>query len=368
MPRVVFEPARPADDAALRRLLADSPMEGPIRIAFEREPSYFHAVQVQGRFTQVVLGRDTRHGALAGVGSRTIKPAFVNGEARPIGYLSDLRLLPAYRGGTLVARGYRLLREMHRDGRTDLYFTVIAAGNRPALTTIAAGRAGLPAYRDLGRFHSPAVNLGGPRPPIEAGVEIVRGSPALLPGIVDCLNEHGRTKQFAPVYALEDFRPGGWLRDFQVEDFYVALRAGRVVGTLGRWDQRGFKQTRVVGYAGPLRMLRPILNLGAPWLGLPRFPPPGGRLESFYAAFVAVEGNDVAIFRALLRRLYNDAVGTGHAYFLIGLHERDPLVAALADYRCSPYDGRLFAVHFDDGEGAFRRLDGRVPHVEIATL
>ena len=56
------------------------------------------------------------------------------------------RLLPAYRGRTLVARGYRLLRELHRDGRTDLYYTVIAAENTPALRTLAAGRAGLPAY------------------------------------------------------------------------------------------------------------------------------------------------------------------------------------------------------------------------------
>ena len=75
MGRVVFEPATAADDAGLRRLMAQSPMPGGISIAFEREPSYFHAVEVQGRFWQVLLGRDVDTGDLVGVGTRTIKPA-----------------------------------------------------------------------------------------------------------------------------------------------------------------------------------------------------------------------------------------------------------------------------------------------------
>jgi len=368
MSRVVLERATVEDDAALRRLLAESPMDGSIRVAFEREPSYFGAARVQGRFCQVILGRDADTGEPVAVGSRTIKPVFVNGQPRDVGYLSDLRVRAAYRGRSVLARGYRLLRELHGDGRADLYYTVIAADNARALGTIASGRAGLPAYRDLGSFRSPAINLGRRKPPLEAGVDLVAGTPALLDGIVDCLNEHGRAKQFAPVYARDDFECPGRFPGFRVEDFVAARRGGRVVGTIGRWDQRDFKQTRVVGYRGPLRLLRPIVNLGAPVLGWPRFPRPGEPLRSCYAGFLAVEGNDVGVFRALLRHVYNGAVGGPHAYLLLGLHEADPLRAALDDYRCSPYRGRLFCVHFEDGAAAYRALDGRIPHVELATL
>ena len=368
MARVAFAPATAADDAGLRRLLAENPMDGRIQIAFEREPSYFHAVSVQGRFAQVFVGRDEDTGELVGVGTRAVKPAFVNGEPRAIGYLSDLRLRPAYRGRTLVARGYRLLRELHGDGRAALYYTVIAAENALALRTITSGRAGLPVYRDLGTFLSPAVNVTRGKPPLEAGVELVRGEPSRLDDIVACLNDHGRHKQFAPAYHREDFGPGGWLRDFSVRDFYLALDRGRIVGTLARWDQSRFKQTRVVGYRGSYRLLRPLCNLGAHLLPLPRLPRPGERLQSFYAGFIAIMDNDVRIFGALLRRLYNDAVGGPHGHFVVGLHERDPLAGALAEYRCSPYRGRLFCAHFEDGEAAFRELDGRIPHVELATL
>ncbi len=369
MSRIVFELATPSDDAALRRLLAEIPMGGGIRVAFEREPSYFHAVGVQGHFAQVVVARDTATGALAGVGTRSVSPRFVNGEVRQVGYLSDLRLAPAYRGGTLVARGYRLLRELHRDGRADLYYTVIAADNETALRTIAARRAGLPPYRDLGLLLSPAVNLVRRRRALPADVEIVRGHRRLLPDIVACLNRNGQRRQFGPAYAVEDFDPAcAWLRGFRVEDFYAALRGSRVVGVLARWDQNPFKQTRVLGYGGALRLLRPLYNLAAPVLGAPRFPAPGARLRAFYVAFVAIDGDDLAVFRALLRRLYNEAVESGYGYCLIGLHEGDPLAAALSDYRLSPFRGRLFCVHFEDGEAAYRRLDGRPPHVELAFL
>jgi hypothetical protein len=52
----------------------------------------------------------------------------------------------------------------------------------------------------------------------------------------------------------------------------------------------------------------------------------------------------------------------------VGLHERDPLVPALSGYALTPFAGRLFAVHFEDGEAAWRALDGRVPYVELAML
>jgi len=80
----------------------------------------------------------------------------------------------------VLARGYRLIRELHADGRTDLYHTVIAADNARALETLASGRAGLPAYRDLGGFVSPAINLGRRKPPLAAGTSSsrrARGAP-----------------------------------------------------------------------------------------------------------------------------------------------------------------------------------------------
>lgn len=365
--RVVFEPAEDRHDAALRRLLAANPMQGEISLAFEREPSYFHASFVQAPFHQIVVGRDTRRSEIVGVGTRAVRSGFVNGELASVGYLADLRLDSRHRGGTVIARAYRHLRELHNDGRATLYFTVIAEGNRPALETLAAGRAGLPPYRDLGRLLSPAVNLRRPRKATDAGVEIIRGARELLPEIVGCLNRNHRRRQFAPCYGVSDFG-GPWLRGLRVEDFYVARRAGRIVGVIAKWDQSAFKQTVVRSYGRRLALLRPLYNLAASLFRCPRYPAAGKALCSFYASCVAVDGDEVDVARALLTRLYNDNLGGPFHYFVIGLHERDPLVPSLHGFSVTPFAGRIFAVHFEDGEQAFRSLDGRVPYVEPAML
>jgi hypothetical protein len=322
---------------------------------------------VQAPFHQVVVGRDAKTGEVVGVGTRAVRRGFVNGQPTPVGYLADLRLDQRYRGGTVVGRAYRHLAELHRDGRAQLYFTMIAEGNHLALSTIASSRGGLPPYRDLGRFLSPVVNLRGRKPPIAWEGEVVRGRPEMLKEIVACLQRNLARRQLAPVYTEADFG-SQWLRGLRVEDLYVAQRRDRVVGVLAAWDQREFKQTVVRAYGRKLALARPLYNLAARMAGFPRYPAPGEALRSFYASLVAVDDDALQVFRALLRELYNDHVGGGLHYFVVGLHERDPLLPALRDYALTPFAGRLFVVHFPDGEEAWRRLDGRVPYVELGML
>lgn len=361
--RYRIEAATPADDSALRALLRENPMGRRFRVAFEREPEFFAASRVQGEFHQIGVARDTAADTVIGLGTRAVSAGFFNGQPAPVGYLGDLRVRDSARGGTLLARGYRLLREWHTDGRAQLYTTVIFADNAAALTTIATGRADLPRYHDLGAVHCPGALLRRRKPAIDARCEIIRGNDALLPEILACLNRNNARRQFAPQHRAEFFAPGGRWRDFRVSDFYVARRDGRVIGVVGKWDQRAFKQTRITGYGGALRWLAATPLRCA--FGLPRA---GDRLPFFHACFIAIDDDDLPVFRALLRRLYNDAVGSGCAYFILGLHERDPLRAALDDYALMAFHARLFAVTFADGEPLLHTLDARVPHIEPALL
>jgi hypothetical protein len=365
--RFDIELATPADDTELRALLRSNAIPGRISVSFEREPDFFASCRIRGDFFQAGIARDRRTGKIIGLGTRSIAPAFINGEPKPLGYLADLRLEPGYRGGTLIARGYRFLKALHEDGRTQLYTTMIFSGNAVAFQTIASGRAGLPKYHDMGVIHSPGINMRRTRPAIRAGCDILRGSGELLPEIVDCLNRNNARRQFAPVHSISMFRKQ-W-RDFAAENFYLAVRDSRIVGVLGCWDQSSFKQTRVAGYARPLSCLVPFANALRPLTGTPRFPKPGEELAYFYISFIAVDDDDdLQIFCALLRSAYNDAVGGRYLYAILALHERDPLLPALRDYSLTGFSGRLFCVTFEDGENLFRKLDRRIPYLEAATF
>jgi hypothetical protein len=363
-----FALAQSQDDAELRSFLANNPVPGNIEVTFEREPDFFAGSEIRGSFNQTITVRDLNKDKIVGIASRSVSKAFVNGSLTELGYLSDLRLSPEYRSGSLLARGYRFLKQLHADGRALLYTTAIFAENSRALATLTAGRAGLPSYHPMGCLDCSGINLGRAKPPFEARCDIARGNFALLPQIVECLNRNNARKQFAPFHTCEDFLPGGRWRDFNVSDFYVAVRDSRVIGVIGHWNQQRFKQTRVIRFAGLLRWLAPMAKIAHPILKGWRFPEVGEELRSFYITFVAVDKDDLSIFRALLRALYKDAASRDAMFALTSLHQEDPLRAALADYSLTPFCARIYCVCYSDGESAFDNLDHRVPYMESATL
>lgn len=363
--RVAVRLATGADEPALRGLLKRLVVPGDIRVTFEREPDFFGACAVHGD-THVIVSVDRTSGAVVGLGARSIAPAYVNGAPCDVGYLSDLRLEPSYRNRTLVARGYRLLRELHRDGRASLYTSVIFATNQVALEMVATPRAGLPRYHDLGVVHCPGIHVERRMEPIAADADVRRATPAMLRDVIACLNRNNMRRQFAPVHRECDFAAGGRWKDFPIEHCHVAVRGARIVGVIGVWDQRAFKQTRIVDYASHLGAGRPLANLWRRWSGAPAYPRPGDYLRYACVSFAAADEDDARVMRALLRAAYNDQVGSDRLYLMMAAHVRDPWLPILEAYRHTPFEARLFCVTFDDAGAP--ALDGRAPHVEAALL
>ncbi len=371
MSRYRFEVAGPADDADLRRVLAATPMAGNIAVAFHREPSYFAGARVEGRFHQVVACRETESGRIVGFGVRSASPRYVNGQPEWVGYLSTLRLLAGHRNRGLVARGYAFFRRLHADGQARLYLTTIAEGNTTALTQLTSGRAGLPTYHDVGRFHTAAIPLTRrtSRRAMAPGLEIRPARREDIGAVLAFLREQGPRRQFFPAYEEEDFGgETGVFKDLKPDDMLLAFRGGRLVGALAGWDQHGFRQTVVHGYGGALRWARPAYNAWA-WLrGLPPLPPPGGAVHYLTAALPVIAGDDAAVFAALLTELRARSAGGPHDYLMLGLHESDPLLPVVRACPAAWYDTRLFLVCWDDGEPMRRGLDGRPPYLELGCL
>lgn len=351
-PSVSFDLAQESDDASLRSVLRRTPMAGSVRVAFLREPSYFAGEAIQGPFVQTLVAR--RRGEIVGMATRAVRPTWLNGRAVDAGYLGDLRLVPEIRGGLTLAGGYRFLRQLHADGRVDVYSTVIVEDNDEALRSIAANRADLPRYIDQGRLFTPMLPLRRSRS-VFPRARIIRGTPELLPAIVERLNREKH--QFSPVYREEDFT-GGRFPGFGVSSFRVLLRGTQIAGVCGVWDQRCFRQTVVTSYASPLRWIRPLLNLVAR-AGLPATEDP---LRLFFMSFVATD--DVPAFGSLLEHVLREHCGTGYTHCITGLHEENPRCAVLHQRPHIPFAGRMFAVTFDGSPS----LDGRLPHMEAALL
>jgi len=363
-----FSLATETDDAELRARMAEDWLPGNITVSFRREPSFFHGSSVQGESAQIIKCIDTATNRLVGLGSRFVNEVYINGKARRIGYLADLRAHTEFRGKSGLARGYRYLRQLHVEDPVPFYYSMILEDNRVARDVLTTARCGLPYYRDRGRFLTPAVYLDLPKRPINInGVTFRRGCKDDLVNIFSFIEEHAKQKQMAPVIELKDFKTTR-LRDLNAEDFYLALDAKGLVGVIAAWDQSRFRQTYVERYNTILSIIRPAYNIFSIFTTLKPLPVPGSKVPYFYLAFVTIRDNDLNVFRGLLRYLYNDRRTGPWNYFIAGLHESDPLNQVLNEYRRIEVAGRLFIVHYSENQEDYDQLDDRIPYVEIAMI
>jgi len=388
---VVYELATPADDAAIRRLLASNAVPGDVTLTYEREPDYFLGSSVMGPLCQTIVARDPCGDVLA-VATRSARRRFVNGTPEEVGYIGQLRVDGPHRGRWLVTGGFRYLRRLHRDGRVTGYITTIIEGNREAEGVLVAhARRSLPTYREFDRLCTlaliltrlPTLTRTQWVPASGRGFELRTGDSLDLDDLVAFLNRAGATRQFCPVYGREDFTgatrqfrsvngrgdfAGATLRDFRLADMLVACRRGRIVGTLGLWDQSGYKQTVVAAYSPTLRRVKPFYNLAARLVGARPLTPIGAAIPTVYAAFVNIEDDDKAIFAVLLAQAMRRAADRRAAYLTFGLSTRDPLLTVARRCPHVPYYSRAYTVCWPGDEEFHTRLDGRIPYLEIATL
>lgn len=369
MSSYIFQLANGNNEAELRGILENNPIIGKISIVFKRDPNYFWAAKVGSRFNQTIIVKDKKINKIVGLGNRSIYSAYLNGKVCHLGYLSNLRINNNYRNSLLLSRGYQYLKSLHQDKKTPIYITTIIEDNKLANNLLTSQRAGLPTYHKFGTYHTLVVPTSGKKRKNNGDFEIKRGSKEKLDEIIDCIHRNGSQKQFYPFFNKEDFISGNEiLRDFKIEDFYLALKKDKIIGVVAKWDQSNFKQTIITSYQNQMKFTKPFYNLYARVLGYPPLPKPNSSLSYFYLSFIAVNSNSPQIFRGLLQAIYNDTDCSKYTYFLVGLHTRDPLLKVVKEHWHITYKSYLYIVYWKDGEEIFKELDNRIPYLEISML
>ncbi len=360
---VRFALATTADDSDIRRLLREHSMPGDIQLTLEREPNSAFANEIAGDIHHTILARDASSDDLLGMGSVSIRDAYINGRIERLGYLGQLRFATPVRRAVLLG-GYRLLHDLHPSLNTHVYLTSIAADNHRAQRLLEANLSGMPIYRRLEEFVTLALSTRQ-RCQTRHAIRIERANPALLDQLLACLHRNAKRHQFTPAWTARELPA---LRNLALENFYLAMHQGRVVGCMARWDQTPFKQVVIHGYSRRLALVRPVLNCLAPLIGLPVLPAVGTVLAQEYASHLAIDNDDPRICRALIEAMRADARAARRDYLVIGLARRHSLFAAVsAEFAHRAYRSILYSVHWRDDEPA-GSIDNRMPHPEVALL
>jgi hypothetical protein len=368
---VRFELATPEHDAPLRRLLRENPMPGSISLSLEREPSFFAAAGLEGLEHQTIVA--LQGDRVVAAGSISARQRFINGQPMRVGYLGALRLDTSCSGHALILRrGYDAFRRLHDQGGPRIYLTSIIADNLPARKFLGRNLRGMPTYRFLGEFVTLIIRrhhrldlfqpLSRARRRLrEQGIELVHGSDERSAEILELLNRDHQKYQFAPVWSASELHP---------DTFQIALAAdGRPVACAALSDQRTIKQIVVRGYSGHLRWARPLINLGATFLGRPRLPRIRMPLSHAFISHLAVSSDQPQLAECLVNLLCAHAPTRGIDYLILGFDSRDSRLAHLRRVlRPREYISRIYVVHWEDGVALAQSLDDRLLAPEVASL
>jgi hypothetical protein len=356
--------ATPQDDAEMRRLMRETPMAGSISVAFSREPCFAHASGVEGD-TQTVVAREPS-GRVVALFSRSVRPCWVDGEPRRLAYLSALRLAPEYRNRPGLLRvGFRWVHELQEPDTLPYALTTIVSDNAPARRLLERGLPGLPRYVPRESLVTMATTMGRRRARPEPGLTVRSAAESDLSELVALLARWGQRHPFSPVWDEAALLHPERSRALKVTDFLVAVRGAAMVGCAALWDQGRFKQSVVCGYSGPLRWMRPALNVVAPALGMPALPPAGTALRQVYLSHLAVDDDAPEVARALVGTARDRAREAGYDYLLTMLAARHPLYPVLRGLlRPFEYRSELYLVTWDE----LGTVPSGIPHLEVATL
>lgn len=355
----------------LRDLLARNVMSGEISLSFRREPAYFAACQLDGNESQTIVCRELTSDRIVGLGSRSVRERYVDGQVERIGCLSTLRLDQEHRRHGLVARGFRFFKGLHEDIKASFqakyYVTTIADGNGAAEQTLLGGRAGLPLYHRIGTWSTYSLSMRRCRSGPISGVEVRPVHESELGLVVGYLNAIGATRNLFPKYRIEDFNPrSGTFRGLKRSNLFVAWEKGDIVGTFALWDQSAFKQVVVEGYASWLRCCRPLYNAWAYCERDPKLPKPGEVLEHSVGSLLVVR-NDSSDVANLLVSKACDAYSKTPSRLLLGFDARCPLSTSFASRASHVYTTGVYLVSWDPMQWKEYNRD-RLIYLELGCL
>ncbi|MBI2373389.1 MAG: hypothetical protein HYV07_05265 [Deltaproteobacteria bacterium] len=297
--------AAPEDNGRLCELFRSVHLEAALDLTQEREPDFFALLRMHGgeHETWVAEGPD---GRVEGCGSLAIRPGWVAGEVRPVGYLCDLRGTPVLRKGRVLPKAFRIALEWARARHgVDCFYTVVIDSSslaRRALTEESEQRKEQPVFKPMTPFQMTSAQFvgGGKRP--EGRTDWVR--PSERSELVDFLRRRNEFRLFGEVVddAWLTRRLSTW-PGLALEHFVVAKDSGgRIVGCTAPYDTESIKRSRVLGYHGSMRLIRIGLDALTVVCGGSRLPKPG---ECFRFEFLShLEADDPRVLADLLCFVY----------------------------------------------------------------
>lgn len=320
------------DDEGIRRLLGAPQPSALLALGFERSPSYLQAATVSHVQPEILVAEHKDSADIVAVVNLGQRPVYINGTCCDVRFAGDLRVAAAHQGGRLLVYLSRKMREILGDN--GWYQTIILNENERSRSALAqGGRAGMP-------FYAPQINVetftltGLRAPSLSADCTVRVATASDIPAMNRFVQRMARYYQFLPAYDFNGLLADDpYFRGLCISDFLLVERHGEVCALGAVWNQKAFKQTRVVSYQPLIRLVRPLYNMWTRLIGGLHLPPPGGLLDYRLVHSPLTAPDDSEAFSILLQALWQKCRQTGGRALSLSLAASDPRRAVLENFR-----------------------------------
>lgn len=328
-------------EARLHEINRLCPIQADFTFYFAREPNFFawpdqcfDEHQYIGIFEQ---------DSLVGYGMRGLLKGHVGNEVERYFYLGDWRLVPDARGKRLGPQSAEHLgQSIPEDIR--LGFGLVKRGNRPVEHLVKTFVPKHWSAQHLCSFNAANLFLFW-RPRQPKGLEITRAAANDITEMASVMKKAWAEKLFAPVMSEDSLRQEiSRLSDFDISQYFLAKKHGRMVGLVGVWDAHEQRRITVLEYSKRGEMVKLAYSLIARLhRNLAPMPMRGSSFRTLTTRHIAVLDQDPSVLRALLIAIARDFYGKGYQMIHVGFAGKDPLATAVRYFPRQSFESELFA-------------------------
>jgi len=376
--KIILSLATEDDNEGMNKVFESGRFDGGFSVQFLRKPKPLESFRKDGDTAKILIMKDALTLEVIAVGGCVIRREYLDGSVKRIGYLTGLKILPAYQKKIrCIAESYQFLHENTKD-EVDLYYTTILSSNTGAQKLLEKRHRNMPAYRYLGEYTTYCLRAGG-----RSGGRYGGRSGGKSEGRFGSSLTGATADEVAQLYGSSlrklNLAPMNTeLSGLSAEDFYT-LRDVRqdIIACCAIYKQQSYKQYVISDYN---RMYRILSKLPVHLLGYPKFPAQNSYLNYASVAFLYVKDNNIRLGRQFLRAAMNQAGRTGQAgmtgrteqeshsgridVLLAGQFCNNPLRGIFDRIRHVKFQSRLYEVSWDEPQ----YIDSNPVGLEVSLL
>ncbi len=295
-----------------------------ISIHFDRSPDIL-AIPGMLSYKVVPLGFFFE-GKLIGIAIASYQKRYIRGVITDVIYLGNMHVTRKGTGHIFLKKlGERVAYKVKNLPEVKYLYGYVMQNNRPGVRIARLGELESKSCGTISMFTLLTLKPMA----LRSKFSIRKASMSDVEQIVALLVNDYRDQFLAPVMNLELFMNNLEQRpEININNYYLALRGEKVVGTCLAWDMTPIKKNRIKFHGFKMKFVHNIYNLMAQLIGSAKLPEPGEPFRDVTIAEYAVLNRDPEIMEALLRTVYQDYRQRGYHSVIFGCSSEDPICKA----------------------------------------